>query len=66
MSSVLMIWDWLKSNHGLVAEAILSVVVALSLIAKLTPSEKDDALVAKLDSLVRKLLGLLGLQPKSK
>lgn len=60
------IWSWLQSNHSLLAEGILLVLMGLSMIAKLTPTKKDDEIIAKIDGAIRKLLGILGLQPSDK
>lgn len=66
MDKLMPIIEWLKANHGLVAEAILASIAALSLVAKLTPTDKDDFIVSKIDEYVRKILGFIGLQPKDK
>lgn len=64
MDTILAIWEWIKENHALVAEAVLAILLAASLIAKLTPSEADDIIVKKIEEFVKKILSYFGLEPK--
>lgn len=60
MTELLGVWEWLKGNHGLVAECVLAVIVAAKMVTKLTATPKDDAAVEKAEGWVMKVLGWLG------
>jgi len=59
-------WAWLQANHASLAEGVLMLLMSLSILAKLTPTQADDKFIAKIDTAIRKALGLLGLQPSDK
>tara|TARA_B100000287_G_C20141933_1_gene586557 strand:+ start:371 stop:565 length:195 start_codon:yes stop_codon:yes gene_type:complete len=51
--------SWLADNGLLIVNALLSIVGSASVLAKLTPTPKDDAVLAK----VKKALDKVALNP---
>ncbi len=51
--------SWLADNGLLIVNALLSIVGSASVLAKLTPTTKDDAVLAK----VKKALDKVALNP---
>ena len=50
--------EWITTNWVAVVAIVSLVLQVVRKIAQLTPSEKDDAVVAKISTVVSKLLGI--------
>ena len=53
--------NYILDNKDNLAEAVISLVALLVILARFTPSEKDDGFLAKLDYLINHLFDLLKL-----
>ena len=60
MSAILSLIDWVKVNWVQIIEVYLAIIGAASIIVKLTPTTKDDAVLEKIKAFVAKYLALNG------
>lgn len=58
MDQLMGIFTWLKSNGPQIALVITSVIGTASVIVKLTPTQKDDTILAKVVEFVSKFIAL--------
>ena len=56
METVQMIWAWIMANYMTVVDLVGAAVVLATLLAALTPSPKDDAIVGKVKEVFYKIL----------
>lgn len=54
--------NWIKDNWGDVLKVLGALYAALLIIVKLTPTPKDDELLAKVQGLILKVAGLFGVK----
>ena len=50
---------WLKDNYVQMLLALSALIAALELIARLTPTEKDDAFMERVGAIIRKVMDFL-------
>lgn len=48
MDTLVAVFGWITANYDVVIGAVLAIIGGLSVIAKLTPTPKDDAILAKI------------------
>lgn len=60
MESILQIVEWLKSNGTDLALVVTSIIGTASIIVKLTPTTKDDEILAKVKAFISKFIALNG------
>ena len=58
METVMAVINWFKDNAGQFAVVITSVIGTASLIVKLTPTQKDDTILAKIVAFLSKFIAL--------
>lgn len=51
--------DYIVANKDLLAQAVLALIALATVIARITPTEKDDGFLAKLDVVVNKIFDFL-------
>ena len=56
--NIMAIVEWIKANWAQIAEVITSIIGVASIIVKLTPSQKDDAILSKIMAFLSKYIAL--------
>ena len=58
--------EFITGNKELIAEAVLALLAVGAIIVRLTPTEKDDGIFAKIDAAVNKVFDFLKLPNNKK
>lgn len=58
MQEIMQVIEWVKANWTTILEVYLAVVGLASVIVKLTPNKKDDAVLSKIITFVGKYVAL--------
>lgn len=51
--------QWVLANYGACFAFMATIIVAAKIIARLTPTEKDDAIFAKMDKVLKAIMDFL-------
>lgn len=58
MDSIMAVVNWVKDNWVTIASLIASIIGVASIIVKLTPTQKDDTILAKIIAFLSKYIAL--------
>jgi hypothetical protein len=58
MAQIMVIVEWVKANWVQIAQVITSVIGVASIIVKMTPNQKDDAVLGKIIAFIGKYIAL--------
>lgn len=58
MGQIMAIVEWVKANWLQIVQVITSIIGVASIIVKMTPTQKDDAILGKIIAFVSKYIAL--------